>query len=116
MSSRLVLTLFHPLSYYPVNDALTCAAVLLFVLWYCHKRGKEERLKKEEAAKEGLANEGPTVEEPSDDEVVGGPSAPPRLGAPDPVLPITGPDDAGEGSSHQGATGSTGTTEAGRAK
>ena len=90
--------------------------VLLFVLWYCHKRGKEERLKKEEADKEGTANDGPIVEEPSDDEVADGPSAPRRLDGPGPVPLITGPDDPGEGSSRQGAAERSETTEGGRSK
>lgn len=78
--------------------------MLLFVLWYCHKRGKEERLKKEDAEKgEETTNDGPVVEEPSDDEAADKTRAPERLEGPDPVPLITGPDDAGEGSSRQGA-------------
>ena len=80
------------------------AKVLLFVLWYCHKRGKEERLKKEEAENGGSVNEGPVIEEVTDDEAADGPSAPTRLEGPDPVPLIKGPEDAGEGSSRQAAT------------
>lgn len=92
------------------------STVLLFVLWYCHKRGKEERLKKDEAGTEGAANEGPVVVEPSGDEAADGPGAPRRLEGPDPVPLITGPDDAGEGSSRQGAAEGPETKQGGRSK
>jgi hypothetical protein len=36
---------------------LTLSAVLLFVFWYCHKRGKETRLAKEGQAVEGSESE-----------------------------------------------------------
>ncbi len=36
----------------------TAVILLLFVLWYCHKRGKEEREKREKEGVEGQAIEG----------------------------------------------------------
>lgn len=93
---------FIPL--HPVDNILTYfQKVLLFVLWYCHKRGKEERLKKEETEKGEAATAGPVVEEVTDDEAPDGPSPPARIEGSSPVPLIKGPDDAGEGTSRQGA-------------
>lgn len=69
--------------------------MLLFVIWYCHKRGKEERLKKEEAAKASREMDELSIEELSD-----APREDARLEGGVPVPRITGPDlDSGEGSS-----------------
>ncbi|KAI0100992.1 hypothetical protein GGR51DRAFT_337341 [Nemania sp. FL0031] len=56
--------------------------LLLSMLWYCHKRGREVRLEREatevaeaEAAKVEGEIEGPRVEEPPDDPMLGAPSS-----------------------------------------
>lgn len=37
----------YPMNYCYIGRILTDPSVLLFVLWYCHKRGREVRLGKE---------------------------------------------------------------------
>lgn len=72
--------------------------MLLFVIWYCHKRGKEERLKKEETAKESREMDEISVEELSD-----APGENARLEGGSSVPRITGPEsEAAEGSSSRG--------------
>ncbi|SPN97685.1 uncharacterized protein DNG_01198 [Cephalotrichum gorgonifer] len=71
--------------------------LLLFVLWYCYKRGKEERLKQEAAAKEVRDGDDLSVEEVLDE-----PREPVRLDGPNPVPVITEPEEStAGGSSHQ---------------
>jgi len=47
--------------------------VLLFVLWYCHKRGREVRLEKEDAA--NAVDGSDRIEELPDDPALPAPSA-----------------------------------------
>lgn len=49
-----------------------CHPVLLFVFWYCHKRGREERIKKESAAQ--LVDSEGRIVELDDDPMLAGPS------------------------------------------
>lgn len=53
-------------------DALT-GLVLMFVLWYCHKRGREVRLEKEKVDAEGEVDGSSRVEELPDDPQLQGP-------------------------------------------
>ena len=46
--------------------------VLLFVFWYCHKRGREERIKRESAAQ--LVDSEGRIVELDDDPMLAGPS------------------------------------------
>jgi hypothetical protein len=39
-----------------IKDLLIRSVVLLFVFWYCHKRGKETRLEKDRLAAEGQSD------------------------------------------------------------
>lgn len=55
-------------------DVLTSSQpVLLFVLWYCHKRGREVRLEKE--ASENEIDGGDRIEELPDDPALPAPSS-----------------------------------------
>jgi hypothetical protein len=49
--------------------------VLLYVLWYCHKRGRETRLEKEKSQAGESVEAGDRVEELPDDPALPGPSA-----------------------------------------
>ena len=64
--------------------------VLMFVLWYCYKRGREERLKGEE---EGAVDGGDRIEELPDDPALPAPaSVEPDSSdpvSPDPVSPVS---------------------------
>jgi hypothetical protein len=56
--------------------------VLLFVFWYCHKRGREVRLEKEENARNTVESDGRIVELEDDAMLppASGPSASDALG------------------------------------
>jgi hypothetical protein len=54
---------------------LTGFIVLLFVLWYCHKRGRETRLEKEKSEAGEPVEAGDRVEELPDDPALPGPSS-----------------------------------------
>lgn len=61
----LVSNFTSPLPYWSVANIFTI--VLLFVLWYCHKRGREVRLERERIANGNGEGSSGRVEELSDD-------------------------------------------------
>jgi hypothetical protein len=69
----------------------------MFVLWYCHKRGREVRLEREKSAAETPVDGSDRIEELPDDPLLPGPEAAPAsrnadqaiLG--DPVSPLSEP-------------------------
>lgn len=61
--------------------------MLLFVLWYCHKRGREVRIDEEQASQ---ASAGATVEEVEDEEKP--PGAQQLLPAPEQPAALPAPD------------------------